>query len=319
MTNAPLKLLVINSSSASGSTLFDALLGSQPGVCTLGEIGALGRSLSDNDVCGCGMPLSTCPVWSSVPNKLLDLIQQNELEQRLKSSLFIVRWYHYFYMILRGGRRSSDPIVRRYARKMRDLLDCYINIQQQETDERVLWLVDATKSHWHLQWLHASGLFDIRVIHLVKDPRAYVHSMDKAYANAKRNQPEATRSAFRLAYRWLSANLAILILHRSCWTRESRRFIRYDDLSVNYEETIRGICAWLGTQFDSERAARFRIMTNHAIGGNRMRRESRPVQIDTEWASKLDKSRSLFVWMVTWPLAKFFGVEWRTELLESRE
>jgi hypothetical protein len=50
-----------------------------------------------------------------------------------------------------------------------------------------------------------------------------------------------------------------------------------------------------------------------------MRRESLPVQIDKEWVFKLDKSRSLFVWLVTWPLAKFFGFEWRTELLKSRE
>ena len=37
--------------------------------------------------------------------------------------------------------------------------------------DQVQWLVDASKSVYRLLWLRETGLFDVRVIHLVKDPR----------------------------------------------------------------------------------------------------------------------------------------------------
>lgn len=312
MPDQRIKLLVINSSSASGSTLLDTLLGTQPGIQTLGEVGVLGRYVANDSACACGQPLSGCPVWSKLHAHAAKPRLNDELDQYLNTSSFIGRWFRYFYTVLFGHLHSFDPMVETYARETRNMLDNYIAVQEQETGEPVRWLVDATKSHWRLQWLHVSGLFDIRVIHLIKDPRAYVHSMDKVYADRKRGHPDATRSACKLAYRWVTANAAILIQHRMCWPQERRRVIRYDALAVNHQQTVHDICEWLDVPFDAERAAQFREHVSHAIGGNRMRAESRPVQVDTEWLSKLDPVRSWHVWIVAWPLAMLFGFRRRT-------
>jgi hypothetical protein len=145
------------------------------------------------------------------------------------------------------------------------------------------------------------------VVHLVKDPRAYVHSMDKTYTIRKSNSTDATKNAVRLAYRWAAANFSILVLHHLRFQKTSRFFIRYDELAADYLAAMRKICDWIDVPFDADRAMRFRENRDHAIGGNPMRAESRPVQLDNEWLRRLHPARSRFVWLITWPLARFFG------------
>ena len=50
---------------------------------------------------------------------------------------------------------------------------CYKASRGYIKGDQVQWLVDASKSVYRLLWLRETGLFDVRVIHLVKDPRTF--------------------------------------------------------------------------------------------------------------------------------------------------
>ena len=49
----------------SGSTLVERVLGAVPGWVNVGELVDLARSVAPADeLCGCGVSFSACPVWS---------------------------------------------------------------------------------------------------------------------------------------------------------------------------------------------------------------------------------------------------------------
>lgn len=307
MQQNKLKILFINSSSNSGSTLLEALLSTQSGVSTVGEVGAFGKSLKKNEQCSCGELLTSCRIWSKLDEDILKLNYQDDLGVFLRTSSFASRWYLFFYMVIFCRIDKLEERMLQYAINTKRTFLNYIELQENDTGETIKLIIDSTKSHWRVQWLQASGLFDVSVIHLVKDSRAYVHSMDKTYTIRKPTSKYATKSAFKLAYRWLATNLSILILHRSSFKNSSRMLIRYDELASDYISTIKNICEWLDVPFDADQAKSFRENKDHAISGNPMRTESRPVQLDTEWHSALKPVRSWIVWSVTWPLAIYFG------------
>lgn len=307
MQNNKIKVLYINSSSASGSTLLEALLSTQPDVYSLGEIGVLGEWLNKDKLCSCGKPVSECDVWSKLDQDLVYGNTNDELSEYMKNTSFVSRWVMFFYLIFfPPGRKMQERIIR-YAKNAENTFNLYVSLQHPGSSKTDYWVVDSTKSHWRLQWLELSGLFDIQVIHLVKDPRAYVHSMDKVYKGRKKQSRMATQSATKLAYRWLSANFAIMILHRLRFRRNIRTLLRYDQLAGDYLNVLKNITNFMGVYYNPESAMNFRTYKDHAIGGNAMRMENRPVQLDSQWQTGMGQSRSEKVWLIAWPLAILFG------------
>src|SRR5215469_10239405 len=60
------RLVFVVGSGHSGSTLLSMMLGAHPEVLALSEISYFDRWIGLNDVCNCGVPVRSCPLWSKV-------------------------------------------------------------------------------------------------------------------------------------------------------------------------------------------------------------------------------------------------------------
>ena len=173
-------LVFILSDMRSGSTLLDQLLGAHPEVLSVGELHWLtayatqDRGLYDPDhdlLCTCGLPVTQCPFWSQVAERLGRPLESLQLQpafeplaRRVRDrfpSLFKIRA---FRDLLFGRREVRDNLA---------LADCLLDISGCRS------LVDSSKSEFRFRAVYDARPSRARAIILTRDYRAVVHSKMK--------------------------------------------------------------------------------------------------------------------------------------------
>jgi hypothetical protein len=66
----PRRFVFIVGSGHSGSTVLAMILGAHPEILALSEIAFFDRWIQLNDLCNCGVPVRSCPLWSKVVDRL---------------------------------------------------------------------------------------------------------------------------------------------------------------------------------------------------------------------------------------------------------
>jgi hypothetical protein len=176
-------------------------------------------------------------------------------------------------------------------------------VQQTATELQgtdICWLVDASKDPYRLFWLQKSGLFDLRVIHLLKNPQAFVYSM------IKRELPQARRKAIRMTGRWIVENSIGRRLCITVFKKEQTFLLHYENLAAQPEQTLSQIGDWLGLTFSTDMVNGFRDYENHAISGNQMRWQDLGICLDEKWRTLLPKSYARAIQSATWPVRWIF-------------
>ena len=174
---------------------------------------------------------------------------------------------------------------------------------EDEVHGPIHWLVDASKGPYRLSWLQSSGLFNLRVIHLVKDPRAFVYSMTKPYL------PNAWRQTVRMTGRWLVENFIFSRLCRRAFIDKQVFFLRYEDLASKPHGCLGGLATWLGLEFTTTMVEDFRKYKNHGISGNETRWHNTGLHLDERWRNALPRSYERAIWTVTSLLARRYGYD----------
>ena len=120
-----LKILYILGSGRSGSTLLAALLGEMDGFFDAGELRAFWTlCLPGRRLCGCGLPVRQCNVWSEVlarmPSKSKSTLDEAHVRQWQMSAIRL----RHTHRLLRTTSHSSSawPDLRNFVRVQRDLL-----------------------------------------------------------------------------------------------------------------------------------------------------------------------------------------------------
>jgi hypothetical protein len=176
-------------------------------------------------------------------------------------------------------------------------------------------IVDSSKScrmtTWRMPLLARHLDMPVKVLHLVRDPRAVMWSTHRG----SNRLLEAGRAAglaggmSRGLLGWILANLSAEFA-----LRRNRRVpvvrIRYEDLANQPGQTFERLEAFLGISFQKvleglDRGAPFD--PGHGVQGNRMRRNSRiTLRFDDEWHRKLPRSAKRLSW-IAWPLMRSYG------------
>ena len=293
----PLRLCYILSSGRSGSTLLDLLLGSLPGLFTLGELQVLPFEVAENrSPCGCGQPLADCPFWGP-------LLAQLQFENgRARLTQFrdthttgrVLRREHFPDVLAGRVGRSRTAAADDYAALNEALLRQVVERVEQHTGSAPRWLIDASKDPYRLLWLSRSPRIELRVVHLVKDPRAFVHSITRG------SKPVRASSVARFGARWAIENSGMARLGERLGTDAYRR-VSYEDLSGAPEATLRSLGHWLGVDVPDDATECFREAQNHAIAGNQMRWQDRGIELDTDWRQDLPRWARVSVGVLTHP------------------
>jgi hypothetical protein len=292
-------LIYIASDAYSGSTLFDLLLGMLPEAWTLGEAQHLWQRIRDHMVCACGVPLAECPFWQPLIPKIAT-VSYSPLFSRFIPS-YVIRGQYLPAMLW----SRISPGLRDEIGQYGDLNNAYLRIVWDAAEAHkpnLHWLIDASKDAYRLYALHQSERFDMRVIHITKDPRAMV------YSHVKNGRERDKMMVLRKSGRWLINNM--LFNHIGHSLGPSRyRHVRYEDLARFPNKTMNELLEWLGMS-PIETLDHMRLYESHAIGGNAMRWEDRPIMLDERWKHRLSKINQQIAWLIGLPLCKRFGYTW---------
>lgn len=288
----------------SGSTILAALLNQYAGWFGAGELGYLWqRGLDPAKHCACGAVVLECPVWRRVIGDGLGAEPATLDYRRATEPLWGVLPSEVMeaHRDLVSGRA---PSVQSAAMWAETIWKVYRSIAR-VTEASVV--VDTSK-HVGEASVHLSQDRPPVLIHLIRDPRAVVHSgLRRPYLGGGGQGPVA---ATRLAASWMKTNLAAQSLLRS-WPEDLRMTIRYEDFAADPEAVvgeIHRIAVGSPPASDMTDAGFVSDLSNHIVSGGKARTSTKDVQIrpDTRWRDGLTAAERRTVSAVTLPLSRRF-------------
>lgn len=281
------KLVYVASIGRSGSTLLELLLGAHPDMATMGELHLWPHEIAHRTShlpCGCSLSLEACPFWQEMrrredplraPSPRLDAFREHLNHGR---ALRIRRWRDF------GSRPGSSPAIDTYGGNTQRVMEAFADLTEEATDRRPGWLIDSSKDPYRLSWLIRSGRFDMTVLHMVRDPRGFVHSERKNVGEI--DGLGLLRLAARKSMAW---RLHHMLVRRSAALLAPGRYqlIRYEDLASEPGRVVAEVQARLGCSPDPSVVDTFRDRRFHAVGGNPMRHQAGGITLDERWRTEL--------------------------------
>lgn len=295
-------VLYIGSVPRSGSTIISELLNEHPHIVNVGEIVHLWeRGLLADNLCACGEKFSVCEFWSKVGEvafggwENLSGSRMNHLKNRADRTRYIPA------LLSRRQVPFIGPSIRQYG----DIVTRILRAATEVSGAPII--VDTSKHVSTALLLHRMPGVDVRVLHLVRDPRGVAHSWSKRV-----NRPEDSTddsemdrlNAGRVGLRWLWFNWAFANMSRLGMAVQT---IRYEDFVADAPGILDRIFEF--ADLDSNSADLFddtplTLSNGHSVAGNPRRLDRRPVEIrpDDAWKTELDAKRKRIVSAVTRPM-----------------
>jgi hypothetical protein len=291
------KVVYIAGWGRSGSTLLARLLGEIDGFVAVGELNLISRPNWARWQCACGSVTSSCEFWTRVlataygdgwPAALRDLHERHRAVVRHRNLRALLR-----------SKRSGDmeDQLREFGRTAAALYRSILDV----SGARVV--VDESKLGVEAIALAASGAVDIRVVHLVRDPRAVAYSWQRHRPRVHGQAGELRRyGAVRGTLEWDVRNLA---------AEQARKvapylLVRYEELTADPAATLARIADLAGESaiLDFLDGAVASLGPNHAFAGNPMLGSSGRVDIrnDAEWRDAMPRVRRMLVGALAGPV-----------------
>jgi sulfotransferase family protein len=296
------KVLFLAGWGRSGTTILDNILGEADGFFSVGELYHLwGRGLIQNRKCGCGAPPRRCETWRAVLTRAFGSMEALDAERLSRLALTCTRTRH-LLAHLRGNQEVPLEYGEALARLYRAIRDV--------TGSRVI--VDSTKHPAYAAVLGSVGGIDLRIVHVVRDPRAVAYSWIRKKIQLDETRPRHMRShgALYSAFMWDVLNFATERL----WRCPGARYLllRYEDFVREPRESVQRVADFAGEPqatlpFRSERAVL--LSGNHTISGNPSRFQTGIVEIepDEEWLASMRRRDEWISTGATFPLLAHFG------------
>lgn len=292
-------VLYVAGTGRSGSTLLGNMLGQVPGMFSGGEISNLfKRGVTENWYCGCGVRFDSCPVWSDV---LARAYGPSEVDPpamvRCLNRLTRVRKIP---SLLRSG---GDPSrLGPEARECLGRLDRLYRALGESPGARVV--VDSSKSPSYGYLLGMLPSVDLRVVHLIRDPRGTAYSWRR---KVLRSDGAAEREMQRMSLPKSSLLWSVWNLTAEAMWRRSGvpyRRIRYEDLVADPVEAVKTVLDLAGVAPEGLGFIGDGCVTldaHHTISGNPMRLRTGELQLkpDLEWVTAMPLHQRMVVTALT--------------------
>jgi Sulfotransferase family len=289
---APLRVIYVAGISHSGSTIVGRTLGELEGAFYGGELRQFWeRGILENRTCTCGAPFADCPFWRAVVDRLpFPAWEKAEELSRLHRRL--TRRTALRVAMRRSIREREETAFANATEALYRAIADVTGAAQ---------IVDSSKSPVYAALLHRTSAIDLRIVHLLRDPRA------TAYSSLRRND-FGYRGALEHAIWWMRWNAAVERLSESgvpCVR------IRYEDFVsdpiVSLERITHGL-SLPASPFPFE--GRFvRLSSGHLFSANRSRTETGLIEIrnDAEWHLQLEPRVRALVSATTFPMRNRYG------------
>jgi hypothetical protein len=291
----------------SGSTLVERFLGAVEGWVNVGELVDLARSVAPEDeLCGCGARFSQCPMWTQVGEIAFNGWTEDVLD-RLRTLHRTAARQRHLPGLLHPRRAPSAALV--------DLRTAYSRIYRavaEVTGSRVV--VDASKGPALGQALAGAPGIDLRMLNVVRDPRAvawsWARQVERPHAGggAEMWRIPARRSAAQ----WSALQVEMAAIRR-VGGRPSAR-LRYEDFVDDPVGSLVRVTDRLGvplgpTELPRVEAGRIWLRASHGLSGNPGRFVSGVVELrkDETWTRAMPAGDRVLATALTLPLLLVYG------------
>lgn len=303
--SAKTTVLLIAGVGKSGSTLLGALLGQIPGYLNIGEVISLEHAWQSDHTCGCGASITDCQFWGPILQESIGSLDKLDIRQ----------WCDLHTKTL----LAPSTILRKLAPESSDLefpqlSSVYASLLRRRPGHVI---VDGSKSYRYAQVLSRNPRINLRIVHLLRDPRAVEYSKARLLSDGHWKFSKGT--TFRNTIQWMSLNLLLegmRVANRIPYYR-----LRYEDLVHSPAATVSQLTAWttgdaINLDIDSDGGIFFQ--ENHTLGGSDVRMRTGRVVLSRrdDWVAGLALSKRRLVTLVTWPLLLRYGYPISTAPLE---
>jgi hypothetical protein len=314
--SADVKVLFLAGKGRSGGTLLANLLGQLPGFFNTGELSRLwDDALVHNHLCGCGVPVPECTTWqailaeadSSLGN---DAIAPLETARIDLAQADVVRWARLVRLFRsRPETRARWDQLERYTNASSAVYRSIVKV----SGARVV--VDSSRTGFEPAALGLVPAVDVRVVHVVRDPRAVVYSWQRSRAWTDRDAGEylARHGAAFSTASWVARNLAVDVLRH----RHPIMTVHYDAMARDPAAVLRELAAFIGEpagDMDFLTSDSATLVPTHSVGGNPMRMTSGKIAIkpDDEWRAGLTRRDRITSTVLALPLLHRYGLSLRS-------
>lgn len=292
--------------------MIEKMLNELPETFAVGETVHLWeRGVRDDQLCGCSLPFHSCEHWGPVGQKAFGGWDQLPIDDVIGMRWSVDRSRRLPQMF--AAHRSSKPTA-----DQQEYLDYIVPVlveagrqAQSDTGTDVV-LLDSSKH------LSAAALYsldprlDVRVLHVVRDPRGVAFSWTKQVA-----RPEAdgelmpTYDPKRTAARWVTDNLGFKALSK---LGVPTLVVRYEDFMVDPSGQMHAIAGFAGLQTPADLGflvgdKASLVAPMHSVAGNPMRFGAAEIELrlDDAWRQDLNAKARRTVTLMTAPVLGLFG------------
>ena len=306
------RVIYVGGLGRSGTTLLERLLGEVPGITALGEVVHLWeRGVNAHEPCGCGEPFTACAFWRRVGVRAFGGWSSGLTDRVLTLRRRVDRTRH----IPALARRRCQVGLSGYTR-------AYTRIYEAASQVSACRAVVDSSKHASLAFcLRTSPVVDLRVVHLVRDPRAVAHSWRRQVRRPEDGTPMTRWRPLRTSLHWVVQNLAFELLARR---GGSVIRIRYEDLVADPRAVMSGLLSRLEVGGDVDggaltflRPGLAELSVAHTCAGNPMRFTAGSLTLsrDDTWCDHLARRHRWLVTALTWPLMIQYGYRVRDRRL----
>ena len=191
------KLVYIGGIGHCGSTILNLLLNESDGVFGAGQLADFYNRTNFN--CSCGKNVSECEIWERV----ISLLVPSELSGLDKLGLLPVKERRFFKFLFKSN------IVKSYVELHDTLLEKISEVSKAEI------IIDSSKNLSRGIALLNHSKYDVYFIHLIRDIRGFVNSMNRTYLSEYKKKAQLTtrnKRIFRPAIEWYIKNTICSLL-----------------------------------------------------------------------------------------------------------
>lgn len=274
-----IKLIYILGMGRSGSTLLDLLLGAHPELTGTGEFTNFAKWLKEDEICTCQKKIRHCSVWSKVIAKSPIGSTDEPITPVKRGKLYAASQLIVAILKYPLNKYQYEVAIRNH-----NLLTALLQ------DLKSTYIVDSSKAFTRLCFLERSGLFSLKVIHLVRDGRGVANSKKKKKNVINRQwnlESKKPRPVGWTARVWTLTNMACLLL---CYTLFRKNFlrVRYEDLASNPNFEMQRIVTFLNIPMVDDYSY-IPQEKHHNIAGNSSRfDQDRRVILNEKWRDEFN-------------------------------
>jgi Sulfotransferase family len=305
-----IRYVCIPGSPFTGSTLLGTLLNEHPDCASIGAaVGLHTRADLSTYRCSCGRLFRECEFWQAVAERTrrlghpVDVFQTDFWNTYLRLSSN--RWINVALVRSLGwsaATRARDavllkaPAARKSIAKMGWNSWSLATAVLAETGKRVF--VDTSRDHQRPKYLAMHPRLDVKVIHLVRDPRGNVASIIK----------HTGADAATAARQWKRYNVEAARV-RQYLPAASWMSLRYEDLCADPAAALDRIAEFLGTRRVQPEQGSLPVEA-HIIGNKARLRGRSEIREDRSWQTTLRKSDLDRIAQIAGSTSHSLGYQW---------